>query len=118
MRIDENSYPISTVHLGMLKSDGTPVPRVESAVCAVCGAWASRICVTADATVATDSLTDVRISRVVTTVVYACAAHDEPLQIALVDEMGYASNVYEPDELAQKVSDRACATRRTTHGGA
>lgn len=98
-------HPISVVSLGMWGDGGKPIPRVESAICDVCGAWAETL-YTAAKDQGNGSLTDVRISRHCRVVVYACTEHAEQISGALCDEFGYSTNWHEPDELAQEVHKR------------
>lgn len=97
------TYAISTVHIGMWGSDGAPVPTVESAVCDTCGGWAATLCSATSRSTVSNSLTDRRVSRFTTTVVYTCPEHYEAAITTLVDEFGSASNWYGPDELALEV---------------
>jgi hypothetical protein len=104
-------FPISVVRIDMWKGDRTPVPTVESAVCDVCGGWASQLWTTAMTTTRDDSLTDVRISRKTKVIVYACPDHSDKVEDALVDEFGSAFNRDDLDELARKVSEGHAACR-------
>lgn len=97
------TYPLSTVSIGMWKSDGTPSPTVDSAVCDVCGDWASNMWISGQTTTVGDSLYDVRISRRMRVVVYACPEHSDDVANALTDEYGSTTNAYDPDELALRV---------------
>lgn len=99
----QGSYAISTVHIGGLGADGTPLPTVESAVCDVCGAWASHLWTAGKTTATDDSLTDVRISRKMRVLVYTCPTHCDEVGDSLCDEYGSAVNRYEDDPLASKV---------------
>lgn len=101
------TYPISVVDIGMWKSDGTPVPTVRSAICDVCGGWASVVWAAGKLSTTSNSLTDARISRRVEVTVYACPEHSDEVSDALVNEWGSASNRCEVDDLALKVSTTA-----------
>lgn len=92
------AFAISTVgRLGM-KDDGRLVPVVRSAICDVCGSWASDLSVARSSTKSPgEDVSDVRISRHSVTVVYACPAHSEQVSIALCEEFGGSSNTYDAD---------------------
>lgn len=104
--LPDDTIPISTVAVGMWKAGGEPVATISSAVCDVCGQWASRLWTAGRKTTADDSLTHVRISRGETVHVYACTEHADQVANALVDEFGAAFGAYEPDDLAAAVSKR------------
>lgn len=99
------SYAISTVHILGYGDGGKPMPITESAVCDTCNGWASNAWVTGR-TIRLDphEISDVRIKRREVIVVYACPEHSGDISDALVNEFGFASNTYDTDELAQRVS--------------
>lgn len=97
------THAISTVHL-VLWENGKPIPTATSAICDVCGDWASTLSVSGATTGTAVDLTDVRESRRLTVVVYACSKHEKQVADALCDEYGQSVNLYEADDLALKVT--------------
>lgn len=100
------TYPISTVSLHAWGEGGKPLPTVTSAICDVCGDWASGLWTSGKTIVSDYRMSDVRVSRVITVVTYACPEHAEQVADALADEFGSASNMYHPDALAIEVTRR------------
>ena len=100
--VEPGTYGIGTVHIGGAKSDGSPVAFVESAVCDECGGWASEVCVSGESR-AIGEMTDIRVSRRVVVICYACPDHYQMIMDRLCDTYGIASNRYDPDELALMV---------------
>lgn len=101
------TYAISAVRLGGAMADGTPVPFIESAVCAVCGGWASHVFTAGQSTKTDHSDTGIirsRISRVVMVTTYSCPDHCDAVSEGLVDEFGFSTNWYEPNSLAEEVN--------------
>lgn len=96
------TYPISIVRLSAWGADDEPMPTVTSAVCDVCGKWASNLWIAGKASTADDSVSHVRVSRREILHVYACPEHSEQVVDSLLEEYGMASNTYDPDELAEK----------------
>lgn len=97
------TYAISTVELAGAGEGGKPIASITSAVCDVCGGWATDLSVSGSGT-SSGALTDRRVSRQLTVVVYACPDHRDEIMDSLCDEYGWASNAYGPDELATKVA--------------
>jgi hypothetical protein len=103
--------PVSTVRIGGWNEKG-PVAYIESAVCDVCGRWATTLATTRTARCNAGGAGDpdnARISRALQVVVYACSQHYDQVIVALCEEYGQAGNTYHPDELAQAVEKRALA---------
>lgn len=103
------TYAISTVEIVGAGQDGGPMAATESAVCDVCGDWASELWVAGEVTGWGDMFKDRRTSRTVSVTVYACPKHSDDVVDALVEEYGGASNFVPDVSLASKVS-RAHAT--------
>lgn len=106
--------PISIAYVAGWRGDGTPVARIESAICASCDNWATRLWVGREITATGDMLTESRTSRVVQEVVYSCNDHSENLAEELMSRYLTVSNSVE-DELAEKVER---ITRAKTARGA
>jgi hypothetical protein len=104
------SYAIATTKIGGAKADGTPVAFTMAAVCDACGSWATNVCTSGSSTTTNDDIINIRVSRRIRVVAYACLDHYEQVMDSLVDEFGNASNGYEPDDLAIAV-DRATRLR-------
>lgn len=99
--------PVSTVRIGGWNERG-PVAYIESAVCDVCGRWATTLATTRTTRCNAGGAGDpdnARISRALQVVVYACSQHERQIQDALVEEYGHAGS-YHPDELAQAVDEK------------
>lgn len=108
------SYAIATVFLGGGKEDGSPVAFTTSAVCDVCGSWATEVCTSGSFT-ANDDIINSRVSRRLLVTVYACSDHYQQVMDSLVDEFGFAQNRYDPDDLAVAVDRESRAAHFTSN---
>lgn len=97
------TYPISEVFIAGWGPDGTPHPTVRSAICDVCGGWASNLWTTVQSSTKDDSQSDIRVSRRLEVTVYACPEHSDQVSDSLMEEFGAVFNTYEADDLAKEV---------------
>lgn len=106
------THAISTVRLSGFRGDGTPFVTVTSAVCDVCGAWASEMRRVVRTTTTKDDLENVHVSRRVEIIQYGCPDHIRAIGDALLDEHGYVFLHYDSDDLAAKVAAARPEERR------
>lgn len=131
------SYAIATTLNGGAFADGWPVITTTVAVCDVCGGWASELRVVHKRTThpaadpetlaanwnvrgflsKRDAFANLTVSRTVQVIVYACPEHIDTVADGLVKEFGYASNFYEPDDLALAVIARRRAHQHSVDDG-